>query len=99
MVCRGVDRFGMTRSRTIAAAIVGGAQMRAAFKNLARNYDFWLGWVVARSFRSTARIFWNATRLWCVGLVLLRIPIRRPLPDIADHVVEAVAVGRERDYR
>src|SRR5215472_3124497 len=27
------------------------------------------------------------------------VPVRRPLPDVADHVVQAVAVGRERADR
>src|SRR3954447_2475875 len=95
MACRGVDRLGMARGRAIAAAIVGRAEVRAAFKHLARNPDVWLTHVVARGLRSAARIFRNATRLWCIGFALLRIPIGRPFPDIADHVVQAVAISRE----
>src|ERR1700738_4590011 len=94
MACRGVDRLRMTRSRTIAAAIVGSAEMRAALKHLAWNPDLRLTRVVARGLRPTARIFRNATRLRRIGFVLLRIPISRPFPDIPNHVVQAVAVGR-----
>src|SRR6266849_5955644 len=85
----------MTRGRTIAAAVIGRAKMRAALKHLARNPDVPLTRVVAGSLVPAARILWNAARLRRVGLMLLRIPIGRPFPDIADHVVQAVAVGRK----
>src|SRR5262249_22321604 len=32
-----IDRFGMARRRAIAPAVVGGAEMRAALQDLARN--------------------------------------------------------------
>ena len=63
------------------------------------NLDLRQSRVIARSLRSAARIFRDAARLRRIGLVLLRIPIRRPFPDIADHVVQAVAVRRERRDR
>src|SRR5947209_20038387 len=47
MACRGVDRLGMTRGRTIAAAVIGSAKMRAAFKHLAWNPDVRMTRVVA----------------------------------------------------
>ena len=46
------------------------AKMRAAFKHLAWDLDVRLTGVVARGLRSAARIFRNAARLRCVGLVL-----------------------------
>src|SRR5258708_2320361 len=95
MACRSVDRLGMTRGRTIAAAIVGSAEMRAALKHLARNPDIRLTRVVARGFGSTTRIFRDAAGHRRIGFMLLRIPIGRPFPDIADHVMQPVAVGRE----
>src|ERR1700682_3063291 len=85
----------MTRGRTITAAVIGRAEMRAAFKHLAWNPDFWITRVVARRLVPAARVLWNAARLLRIGFMLLRIPIGRPFPDIADHVVQAVAVGRE----
>src|SRR6266481_2757913 len=95
MACRSVDRLGMTRGRTIAAAIVGSAEMRAAFKHLAWNPDLRLTRVVARGLGPTARIFRNAARLRRIGFMLLRVPISRPFPDIANHVVQAITVGRK----
>src|SRR5450631_4919509 len=85
----------MTRGGTISAAVVGSAEMRAAFEHLAWNPDVRLTRVVARGLGPAARIFRNAARLRRIGLMLLRIPIGRPFPDIADHVAKAVAVGRE----
>src|SRR6202171_5134988 len=86
----------MTRGRTITAAVIGRAEMRAAFKHLAWNPDFWITRVVARRLVPAARGLWNAARLRRIGFMLLRVPIGRPFPDIADHVVQAEAVGRER---
>src|SRR5216684_1834368 len=92
MACRGVDRLGMTRGRTIAAAVVGSAEMRAALKHLAWNPDLRLTRVVARGLGPAARVFRNAARLRRIGFMLLRIPIGRPFPDIADHIVQFEAV-------
>src|SRR5215216_249632 len=94
-----VDRLSMARRRTVATAIVWRTQMRAAFEHLAWNSDVGLARVVARCLGSTAWIFRNAARLRRVSLVLLRIPVGRPFPDVADHVVETVAVGRESHHR
>src|SRR2546423_4015206 len=95
MACRGVDWLGMTRGRSIAAAVVGSTKVRAALKHLARDPDVRMTRVVAGGLGPAARIFRNAARLRRVGFMLLRVPISRPFPDIADHVVQAVAVGRE----
>src|SRR5216684_6535155 len=99
MACRSVDRLGMTRGRTIAATVIWRAEMRAALKHLAWNPDFRITRVVARGLVPAARILWNAARLRRIGFVLLRIPIGRPFPDVAYHVVQAVAVSRERGNR
>src|SRR5258707_2427685 len=85
----------MTRSRTIAAAVIGSAEMRAALKHLAWNPGVRVTRIVARCLRPAARIFRNAARLRRVSVMLSRIPVRRPFPDIADHVAQAIAVGRE----
>src|SRR5262249_19813651 len=91
-----VDWLGVPRRRTVAAAIVRGAQVWAPFWNLAREPDGGLTVVVARFLRPTARVLRNATGFWRVGRVLGGIPIGRPFPHVADHVVHAVAIGRER---
>src|SRR6267142_1465418 len=83
----------MTRGRTIAATVIRGAKMRAALEHLAWNPNFRIMGVVARGLVPAARILWNAARLRRIGFMLLRIPIGRPFPDVADHVVQAVSVG------
>src|SRR5262245_39008295 len=99
MARRGIDRLRMARGRAVAAAVVGGTKVRAALDHLAGYLDARLARVVARTFGSAARILGNAARLRRIGLVLLRIPVGGPFPDVADHVVDAVAVGRERRHR
>src|SRR5882757_8238498 len=89
MARRGIDRFRVPRRRAVAAAIVRRAQMRAALDHLARNPDIRLTGIVAAVFTAPSRIFRNAAGLRRIGFVLCRIPIGRPFPDIADHVVDA----------
>src|SRR5215831_587465 len=85
---------------TVAAAVVGRAQMRAALQNFARNPDLRLPRVEARLFPRAARVLWNATALGRIRFMLRCIPVGCPLPDVADHVVKAVAVGWKcRDRR
>src|SRR5436309_3139894 len=96
MAGRGVDRLGMARCGAVAATVVWRAEMPAALQNLSWNFDLWLARIIALLLAATARVFRDAAGLWHVGLVLLRIPVRGPFPDVADHVVDAVAVGRKR---
>jgi hypothetical protein len=77
---RAVDGFALSRGRSRTQAIIGSAQMRAAL------HDAPLG---RAAFACVA-----ARRFGRVGA---RTPqARRPLPDIADHVVQAESIGRER---
>src|SRR4051812_40843254 len=69
--------------------------MRAAFDHLARNPDLGLARVVASFLVPPARVLGDAAALERFGLVLLREPVGGPLPDVANHVVEAVAIRRE----
>ena len=70
MAGRRVDRLGMARGRSIAAAIIRRAEMRAALDHLARNPDVGLARVVAVLLAPAARILRNAAGLRRVGLVL-----------------------------
>src|SRR5579872_1683442 len=73
--------------------------MRAAFEDLARNFDLGETGIVTVLLAPAARILRNAARFGCVGFVLGRPPIGRPFPDVADHVVDAITVRRKRHYR
>src|SRR5215475_2559922 len=81
-----IDLLRLARGRTIARAIIGSAQKRAALDDAARRLAG--GQCQLLQFRS-ARISRRLAR------VTRSIPIGRPLPDVADHVVEAVTVGLE----
>src|SRR5439155_8549487 len=84
---RGVDRLPLARSGSVAQAVVRRTEVRAALDHTPREgLD-----------RQTRR------RTAC-GRSLVRgrrgEPVRRPLPDVAAHVVEAEAVRRKaRDRR
>src|SRR5215469_7992678 len=99
MTRRSIDRLGMSCRRAIAAAIVGRAQMRAALQNLARDPDVGLARIVARGLKAAARILRNTAGLGRIGFVPVQPPVRGPFPDIADHVVKAVAVWWKGLYR
>ena len=73
--------------------------MRAALQDLARNPDVGLTWIVARLLGGVARICRDAAYLPPAGLVFRRIPISGPLPDVADHVMDAEAVRWKRGHR
>src|SRR6185295_4917981 len=96
---RSVDRFGMARRRPVATAVIGRAQMRPTLEHLARDLDVGRTRVVALVFATAARVFRDTAGLRRIGLMLGRVPIGRPFPDIADHVVEAIAVRRKRRHR
>src|SRR5262249_6841472 len=95
VTCGCIDWVRVTRRRPITTAVVGCAEMRAAFDDLARNPEIGLAGVVACTFGPAARVLRNAARLRRVGFGLWGIRIGGQCPDIADHVVEAVAVCRE----
>ena len=95
MACGCIDILRMTRRRAVPAAVVGRAQMRAALDDLAGNFCSRLTRIVAFFLSPAARVLRNAARFWSVSLVLGRGPISGPFPDIADHVVEAVAIWRK----
>src|SRR5438309_9722027 len=89
----------MTGRRTVAAAVIRRAQMRAAFDDLAGYLGRRQTGVVAVFLAPTAWILWDATSLLCIWRVLGGPPVGSPLPDIADHVVDAVAIGRVSHHR
>ena len=99
MAGRGVDVLGMARRRAVAPAVVRRTEVRAALEHLARDAGARLARIVAALGPGAARVRGDAAGLGRVGLVLGRVPVGRPFPDVADHVVDAVAVGRERAHR
>ena len=94
-----IHRLGMARGGTIAPAIARCAQMRAALQHLARNPDLRLARIETGVLARAARVLRNAAGLRDIRFVPVDIPVGGPFPGIADHVVNAVAVGRKRRHR
>src|SRR5947209_8563738 len=86
-----VDGLRMARRRTVAPAVVGRAEVGAALDHLARNAAYRIPRVETAGLCAIARIGGNAAR--GTDVVAGREPVGRPFPDIADHVVQPVAVG------
>src|SRR6476660_1556514 len=93
MARRGIHRFGMAGGRAIAPAIAWCAEMRAALQDPARNADRRLTRIITVGLGAAAGILRHAAGLGCIALMACRPEIRCPLPDIAEHVVDAIAVG------
>src|SRR4051812_13893769 len=94
---RGVNRLSHACRRSVAAAVIGRAEMRATFGDLARDTLRGAARIEARFFRRAARIDRRAA--WTIKLAVLLIPVGGPLPDVAGHVVKPVTVGWERADR
>src|SRR5262249_10847500 len=76
----------LPRGRSIACAVVGSAQKRAALDDAA--------WRLAGG-QCQILQFGSARINRVLARVTRAIPVARPLPDVADHVVEAVTVRLE----
>src|SRR4051794_8821895 len=73
--------------------------MGAAFEDPARDLYLGLARVVALVLVAAPRIFGNAAGLRRIDRMLRGVEIGRPLPDVPDHVVKPVSVGREGGNR
>ena len=96
---RGIDRLGHARGRAIAPAVVRRAQVRAALHDLARDADadgLTGSQLCSRSPPRGLSIVQHA----CLDLHRgAWYQSRRPLPHVAGHVVQPVAVRSERADR
>src|SRR5262245_29113676 len=68
--------------------------MRPALEDFTWNLYLRLTQIVAFAFFCAARIARNTTGLLLFFRVLRFIPICGPLPDVADHVIDSMAVRR-----
>src|SRR5271166_6182693 len=91
MIGARIDLTFAARAHHIAGAILVGAKKRTAFLNalfLCR-----LGWIEWH-FRAL-RVARDVADLGKLFEIIGAIPVAAPLPDVAGHVVEAVAISRE----
>src|SRR5215211_5260833 len=93
----GIDRVGRACRWSVAPAVVRRAQERTALDHLARDGDVGHLRIVALLPCPTAGI--DAAATVTFRLVMIPIPVSSPLPDVARHVEQPVAVGRERPDR
>src|SRR6266508_3239971 len=93
----GVDRLCHTSGRAVAAAVVGRAQVRAALHHLAGDRGDVAG-ITALFPLAAARVRRRAAAM-DGGVRVGLVPVAGPLPDVADHVDQAVAVWWEGAYR
>src|SRR6187402_2545270 len=92
MAGRRVDRLRHPRRGPIAPAIVRRTEIGSALGHAPRNRKVGHARVEAFLERAAARIVDGAARTRDVLVAL--IPVDRPLPDVARHVVEAIPVRR-----
>src|SRR5262245_18352218 len=96
MARRRVDRLSHPRRRTISAAVVRSAQIRAAFHDFSRNGDVGLSWIVASLAFAATRVKTPAAGARHQAVRLK--PVCGPLPDIACGVLESVSIWRKRSH-
>src|SRR6056297_1207833 len=99
MLDRRVHRLALPRGGPVANAVLVGAEKRATLGDLARDLELGREGIEALLAGATARVGRDAAGLGRsrggIGRMPIGVPVAGPLPDIAGHVVEAVAVGRE----
>src|ERR1700676_4129853 len=96
----GVDHLRLPRCWAITQAVIGRTEMRAAFDYFARNPELRLRGIVAFVWRNNPRIDCRtAAGLDHLVSVALDEPVTSPFPHVARHVIQTVAVRRERSDR
>src|SRR5690242_14127475 len=97
MTGRCINWLGHTRSRSISPAVIGRAKERPTFHDLATHLHPRKARVVTLVELSTSRIDTSATGI--DEFPVFQIPITGPLPNIACHVVQPIAVWWKRTDR
>src|SRR6201995_4422529 len=95
----GVDRLRLAGRRAIAQAVAGRAQMGATLDDPSRDVGAGPAEVVAVIRSLDLGVAGRAAAGMPGDLgagPARRVVVARPLPDVAGHVVQAVAVGREQ---
>src|SRR6266542_2780389 len=86
------------RGRPVAQTVIRRAEIRATLQYLPRDAYLRRPQINARFFLSAFRVKARAAGVGYTAVLL--IPVGRPLPDVAGHVIKSVAVRRERtDWR
>src|SRR4029078_4158196 len=79
----------------VADAVVLRAKMRTALQHLTRDLDLGVPRIEALRHGAATRIARNAAGLRRIaGLMTWPIPVVRPLPHVADHIINPIPIGR-----
>ncbi len=96
MRSRSINRLRKACSRAITLAIVRCAQVRPTLQNFTRDLQFSLPGIIATLLSRSTWIVRDAAGLHPYCIMLRLIPVRSPLPDVSNHVVEPITVRRKR---
>src|SRR4029077_5098012 len=88
----GVDHLRTASRRPVAQAVGVRTEIRTALDHLAGNLELGLSRVVALLERASANTVGHATARARGVRRALDVPVGGPFPDVAGHVMEAVAV-------
>src|SRR5688500_16308363 len=91
----GVDHLRPASAGAIAHAVAAGTEVGAALDHLAGHSELRLPPVVAGVDGAASRITRNAAGSVDFARMAIGVPVGGPIPDIAGHVVQPVAVRRE----
>src|SRR5437588_12746747 len=95
MICAGVGSSFPACANFVSRAVLVRTQVRAATHYALGGARFAGIVAIGGTLRIADRLLSGCNR----GVVIMPIPIRTPLPDVARHVVQSLAVGRERADR
>src|ERR1043166_5222807 len=90
MACGGIDRLRHARGGARALAGMGRAKVRSAFHHFARNLNFWRMGIITFLPLPASGIETRAAGMR--NFTVFLIPILRPFPDVARHVVKTIGI-------
>src|SRR6266571_6920257 len=95
MARRRINRLGNTCRRAITQAVIRRAEEGPTFEHLSWDTDLRLCRINTLLFCPPSRIERDAACRGRVCWMMLLVPVRRPFPHIARHVIQTIAIGRE----
>src|SRR6266480_3088718 len=95
MARRGINRLGNTCRRAITQAVIRRAEEGPAFEHFSWDADLWLCRINTLLSCPPSRIDRDAARPGRVCWMPLLVPVRRPFPHIARHVIQPIAIRWE----
>src|SRR6266581_2390265 len=95
MARRRINRLGNTCRRAITQAVIRRAEEGPAFEHFSWDAELRLCRINALLSCPPSRIGGDAARPGRVFWMILLVPVRRPFPHIARHVIQPIAIGGE----